>query len=318
MSFSRRLLVFLVALIFSVLVWTYVRLSTPYEADVDLPVKMTAPKGFALSAGLPEKLHARIRGAGWQILLMDFTHNSRFQFDLAERAVAENIPLVLHSDEIANAIMVPSDVHFVKVEKDSLRLAFTKSTEKRVPIEPRLDVTPGRGYVIVGDPIVKPAYVTVHGAPNVLDSLFAFPTALLVAHDVKEDVEQTVALTDSLDNLYSVSNAPKITVHVDIQAIGERVLGAVPITIDALPPQYDVILIPASVNVTVRGGVDQLTRLAPGAVRVRITYDPVVFDTAKYVQPIVDVPRGVTFLGLEPPRVKFILRKKAIAPHATP
>ena len=76
---------------------------------MDLPVRVIAPKGYALASGLPSHLHARVRGAGWQIMLMNFTSNANFHFDLTERAVAGlGGSLILKSDEIANALMAGS------------------------------------------------------------------------------------------------------------------------------------------------------------------------------------------------------------------
>ncbi|HWF45124.1 MAG TPA: CdaR family protein [Candidatus Kapabacteria bacterium] len=318
MTFTRSILVFFGAFIFSVLLWAYVRLSAPYEADVDLPVKISPPKGFALSSGLPERLHARVRGAGWQILLMNFTKNSRFQFDLSERVLSPSDEVIIRSDAITNSAMMPSELRVLKVEPDSLDLAFRKTVQKRIPIEPDLDVQPGRGYVIVGGPIVSPAAITVEGSPNILDSLQSFRTKPIMARNAKEDVDATVELSDSLINFVSIANTPKISVHVDIQAIGERTIRTVPIAIDALPPQYEVIFIPNTVNVTLRGGVDTLSTLSMSSVRVHVGYNPAIFDTAHAVTPNVEVPQGITFLGIDPQQVRFILRRKIGIEHAAP
>src|SRR3954469_6142298 len=100
---------------FSALLWSYVRLSAAYETDSDIPIKLTAPKGYALASGLPERLHVRVRGAGWQILLMNFTKNASFDLDLSERSVLQNSPLVLHSDEITHSATMPSELRVLKV-----------------------------------------------------------------------------------------------------------------------------------------------------------------------------------------------------------
>ena len=333
MTFTRSIFIFLGALIFSALLWSYVRLSAAYEADVDLPIKLNPPKGYALSSGLPERLHARVRGAGWQILLMNFAKNARFQFDFTNRTIQilpagleQVLPkegtteglLLIRSDEIVNSVMMPSELRVLKVEPDSLQLNFRKMGERRVLVVPDLDIQPGRGYVIVGIPTVSPVAVTVVGASNVLDSLKSFPTKPIVVHNAKEDVDRTIDLSDSLDNFVSLPNSPKITVHVDIQAIGERTMNGMPITVDALPPQYEMILIPNTIATTVRGGVDALAKLNASSVHAHVTFDPVIFDTAQTVTPKIDVPSGITLLSEDPPGVRFIIRRKATQAHAAP
>jgi hypothetical protein len=317
MTLARGILIFLGALIFSVLLWAYVRLSAAYEADVDLPIKLTAPKGYALASGLPQRLHTRVRGAGWQILLMGFTKNSDFQFDLSQRALPPEAMVTLHSDEISTAAVLPSELRVLKVEPDSLELQFGKAIEKRVNITPRIYVQPSRGYTIVGEPTVTPRTITVVGTNSVLDSLLALPTQSDTVSGANEDVDQALLITDSLDNYLATPNAPKITVHVDVQAIGEKRIPGVPLVIDALPPQFELLLIPGTIAVTVRGGVEELAKLPPSAIHARVMYNPMVLDTARTVTPQFEVPKGLTYLSSDPPSIKFILRRKS-AGHAAP
>lgn len=317
MTLARGIFIFLGALIFSGLLWAYVRLSAAYEADVDLPIKLTAPKGYALASGLPQRLHTRVRGAGWQILLMGFTKNSNFQFDLSERALPPEELLTLHTDEIANAAVLPSELRVLKVIPDSLELQFGKAIEKRVSIAARLEVQPARGYTVVGEPVVTPRFLTVIGTANVLDSLAAIPTASDTLLGAKEDVDRPLVITDSLDNYLSIPNTPKISVRVAVQAIGEKRITGIPVTIDALPPQFDLVLIPGSVAVTVRGGVEELAKLPTTAIQAHVMYNPMVLDTARSVAPQLEVPKGLTYLSSDPPTLRFILRKRSMN-HAAP
>lgn len=299
------------------LLWAYVRLSAAYEADVDLPIKLISPKGYALASGAPQRLHTRVRGAGWQILLMEFTKNANFQFDLSERALPPEEMVTLHTDEISNGAVLPSELRVLKVEPDSLELQFGKAVEKRVTISPRLVVRPAKGYTIVGEPVVAPQTVTVSGTSTVLDSLFAIPTQSDTVLGAKEDVDRALILTDSLDNFITIASAPKITVHVAVQAIGEKRIPGIPVEIDALPPQFELVLIPGSIAVTLRGGVEELAKLPAATIHAHVIYNPMELDTARAVTPLFDVPKGLTYLSSDPPSVKFILRRKSAA-HAAP
>ncbi|HET6402461.1 MAG TPA: hypothetical protein VFH95_13845 [Candidatus Kapabacteria bacterium] len=311
MTLARSIFIFLGALIFSTLLWAYVRLSAAGEMDVDLPVKLTAPKGFALVSGLPARLHTRVRGAGWQILLMDFTKNSSFRFDLSERTMLPGDSILIHSDEITNSAMLPSELRVLKVEPDSLDLQFGKAVRKVVSIEPRLEVDPGRGYTIVGSPSGTPRAVLVVGAASILDSLASLPTQPAIVRSAREDVDRSLPLSDSLDNFITIPNAPTVAVHVSVEAVGERKIARIPVAIDALPPQYELILIPNTVAVTVRGGVDELAKLTPQSIHASVMYNPVVFDTASAIVPNIEVPEGMTYLFSDPASLQYILRKKS-------
>lgn len=311
MTLARSIFIFLGALIFSVLLWSYVRLSAASEVDVDLPVKLTAPKGFALASGLPARLHARVRGAGWQILLMGFTKNAQFRLDLSERTVLPGDRILIHSDEITNAAMLPSELRVLKVEPDSLDLRFAKAVQKVIPIASRLDVEPAKGYTIVGEPTITPRAVLVMGAASILDSLSSFPTHATILRGAREDVDRTLPLSDSLENFISIPNSPTVAVHVDVEAVGERRIVRIPVAIEALPPQYELILIPSSIAVTVRGGVDELAKLTPQSIHASIIYNPIVLDTASEIVPGIEVPNGMTYLFSDPAGLRFIIRKKS-------
>ena len=310
MTLARSIFVFLGALIFSALLWSYVRLSAAYEADVDLPVKLTAPKGFALASGLPERLHARVRGAGWQILLMNFTKNSSFRFDLSERTMLPGDSILIHSDELSNSAILPSELRVLKVEPDSLELQFGKAIRKVLTVESRLEIEPARGYTVVGSPSMAPRTVAVLGAANILDSFASIPTQTAQVRNAREDVDRTLPLTDSLDNFISIPNEPVIAVHVSVEAVGERRVARIPVAVEAIPPQYELVLIPSTVAITIRGGVDQLAKLTPEAIRASVMYNPAVLDTASAMVPDIEVPKGTTYLSCDPASLRFILRKK--------
>ncbi|MDP4200429.1 MAG: hypothetical protein Q8922_07170 [Bacteroidota bacterium] len=310
MTLARSIIVFFVALVFSALLWAYVRLSAAYESDVDLPVKLIPPKGYALASGLPQTLHTRLRGAGWQIMTMNFTKNSDFTFDLSERVVGgSGGSLLLKGDEIANAAVLPSELRVLKVEPDSLRLDFDRLVAKRLPVEARIDVRPSRGYV-VGKTTITPSYVLVNGAPSVLDSLRWLSTQSVEVLGAKEPVDRVVQLSDSLANFISVVNAPKISIHVEVEAVAERTLAGVAVTVEALPPDYELVLIPNMMSVTVRGGVNELAKLQTSSIRARVVYDPRMVDTAHTLVPLVETPNGITYLASDPQSLRFIVRKK--------
>ncbi len=76
-------------------------------------------------------------------------------------------------------------------------------------------------------------------------------------------------------------------------------------------------LIPGTIAVTIRGGVEELAKLAPTAIHARVMYEPMLFDTARAVTTQIEVPKGLTYLSTDPSNVKFILRRKNTG-HAAP
>ncbi len=285
---------------------------------MDLPISVVPPRGLALASGLPESLHTRVRGAGWEILLMQFGNRAHFQLDLTERDMHDfaNSKLVIREDDLAHAAAFPSNVKLVKVEPDSLELVFGGVFRKRMTVVPRIDISVAPGYAIVGEPTVTPEFTVVQGTHAILDPITYFPTKTVTKRDLRESIDETVELSDTLGSQVTLGTNSVFKVHVNIEAIAERVFSNVPIEVEAVPPEKEVLLIPNDVSVTLRGGVNQLSKILPAAFHARVTYQSVLFDTASSVRPEVDIPAGTTFLASDPERVRFVVRKRADTTHA--
>lgn len=296
------------------ILWSYVHLSTPYEADVDLPFNINPPKGLAVSSSVPERLHARIRGAGWQILLMAFTKNSHFELDLVDRDIKDPslTNLIVHNDDLTHAAMLPSDVQLVKVEPDSLEMHFSQPFQKRVPIESRLHLVPSSGYMIVGKPMVTPATVLLQGSHEVLDRIESYPTQTVELRNVNEPVTQMITLSDTLQNVLDVLSNEKIQVKYMVEAIGEKIYQSIPVEVDAVPPEKQMLIFPSTISVALRGGVNELAKLKLSQIHARVTYDAVKFDTTETVKPVIEVPQGIQYLSQEPTQLRFVLRKRSL------
>jgi YbbR domain-containing protein len=313
-GFSRRLGIAFTALLVAALLWTYVHLSTPYEAEIDVPVSIIPPKGLAIASGLPERLHARVKGAGWQILLLEFTGNAKFELDLSERIFPLTNPntLQLTLDELRNGARLPSDVQLVVVEPDTLDVSFGRIVRKQVPVRPVMNVSPGRGYALVGQPAANPPFVMLEGSQEVLDSIQFFPTKPLNRSSARETVSEQIELLDTLSNSVRLLSSPLVTVRQSVQAIGERTFTYVPVHPDASPADKDILFVPGYVSVTLRGGVEDLARMKSDDIRAYVMYDPIKFDSAEYVTPSVSTPQGISFLATKPSSVRFVVRRKAV------
>src|SRR5205814_1470716 len=208
MGLARRIGTLIAAVFIALLLWSYVNLSSIYEVDMDLPLEITTPAGYAVATELPERIHARFSGLGWRLMLMKLTGKSEFKLDLAERDTKElsSGKFFITKEDLASSSSLPTDVKLTKIVPDSLGVQFSRELSKQVPVDLRLDVMPANGYTIVGDPLIAPVMITIKGSNVLLDSLRAFPTAVLHEHNVRETFTKTLSLSDTLkDEITSIS-----------------------------------------------------------------------------------------------------------------
>jgi hypothetical protein len=185
-----------------------------------------------------------------------------------------------------------------------------------------MNVSPGKGYALVGQPAANPPFVTLEGSQDILDSIHSFPTKSLSKSNARESVSESVELLDTLANSVRVISAPIVTVRQSVQAIGERTFTYVPVHPDAAPVDKEILFVPGFVSVTLRGGVEDLARLKSDDIRAYVMYDPMRFDSAEYVVPSVSTPQGISFLSSKPSSVRFVVRRRALTtltkPNARP
>jgi len=193
---------------------------------------------------------------------------------------------------------------------DSIGVQFSQEITKRVPVDLRLDVTPATGYTIVGDPLIAPVLVTVKGSNIMLDSLRVMPTKILHEYNVRETFTKTLELSDTLKDEITSRSVNAITIKIIVEAVAEQVFKEIPITIEAAPADRELLLNPGSVSITLRGGVNQLARLDPAMIHAKIIYDAMRFDSLSAIKPVIEAPKGIEVLSVEPSELKFVVRKK--------
>lgn len=312
MGLGRKLLILFSAICVALILWTYVHLAGSYEVDLDIPIEVTSPPGYALAKELPRSVHTKLRGPGWRLLLMDFTGKTKFSVDLAKRDpnLFVNSRFFVTLEDLSNSPSLPSEVRLLNIEPDSLELTFSREITKRVPIALRTDIECASGFTVVGQPLIAPVSVTLQGSNTILDSLAYFPTKLLKLRGLREGVTKQVELSDSLHDAVTNRSVNVISVKIDVQAVAERQFTDIPVTIEALPPDREMTLIPSAVSILIRGGVDELAKLNPSAIRASVIYDMTSFDSLTHTTPSILLPKGLEYLNTDPPTLKFVIRKK--------
>jgi YbbR domain-containing protein len=312
LGLARKLGILAAAIFIALILWLYVHLAGTYEVDLDIPLEISSPQGFALAKELPQRVHTKLRGPGWRLLLMDFTSKTKFSVDLTTRDPNTfiNSRFFITGNDLSNSPSLPSEVQLLKIVPDSLELVFSREITKRVPIDLRLDVECASGFTLVGDPLMAPIYVTVKGSNTILDSLRFFPTKALKLRGLREGVTKQVELSDTLTDAITSKSVGLVTIKLGVEALGEREFKDIPVTVEALPPDREMLLIPSSVSVMLRGGVDELSKLDPQKIHASVIYDMATFDTLTSVKPTVELPKGMEFLSSEPVQVKFVIRKR--------
>ena len=70
------------------------------------------------------------------------------------------------------------------------------------------------------------------------------------------------------------------------------------------------LLIPPKIFITLRGGVDELSKLTSENINSFIEYKSLENDSTGFVTPLFDLPENISILKYEPKQFKYIIKKK--------
>ncbi len=298
-----------ISLVVAVLLFTVVRGAEDAQRSVLVDVVAVLPPPHEpriLTSDLPAKVRLTLRGSRSLLNSVRTDDLGPIQIDLSETRAS-----VFYFE--AEQFSVPAGVEVTQVSPDALALTWAERTQRVLPVEARLDGHPATGLMVIGDPSVRPATVTLRGPESELgtiDRVLTEPIALSTLTEGR--LERRVALA-RLGSHVELVGDEVVTVQIEIAPeIAERPV-----------PRLDVAVIggvlrevrPARVRVVLRGPPTRLDAIdAPSIVPY---IDVSTLDPAAGVQSVLvrvrGIPDGVELVGVDPEEV--LATPVSAAPH---
>lgn len=304
----------------ALVLWAILSLSQSYTWDIDVPVVVEIDTTRqALAREIPAALRVTARGSGWTLMQLAAGGGLQGRLDPTGRltSASDSVRIFSFSErDLINSIRTPSTIRIEKVIPGSLQLTVTDLTEKRVPLYyPDITVQTRKGFQVIGKPIVSPDSVLLTGSVNALAAIDRWYTKPLSLADIFEPVLRTIQVSDTLRGV--VIARPEIaSVSVNVQETAELTFEDVPLVNRSSAPDttWHLMLYPNRINVTLRGGTSELSRLDASDILPQIQIIAGI-DTSGFVRPRISLPKHVnaTIISVEPERIRFVWRK-GIAP----
>jgi hypothetical protein len=255
----------LFALLLAVLLYLHVLTDRTVEETVEFPVRVTGlADSLALAAAPPERVAARLRGTGKQVLRLRYLKPA-FEVSLAgvgpgtyERTFGPaEVPLGDAEGVTVLEILGPGRITF----------AVDPRGERSVPVFAPLSGAPARGFVVSAPPLVRPAGVLVTGPAQWLaaqESVLTRPVAIAGRRESLSVMQPIVAPPP-----FARATPGSVLVVVPIEA-EETVTVRVPIEIRGIRNELRAEPQPASVAVTWRGARGAAGAIQASAYRARV------------------------------------------------
>jgi YbbR domain-containing protein len=302
----KRIFLIVYSFLFSIFLWLSVTLNFTYSINLTIPLEVKLRENQALAEDLQNEIDIVARGRGWDLLGMWFSKTNVFYLDLS--SVRKNLKYSI-LQAIGDKINLPSDVSIISVNPDTLNIEFDNISTKFVNIKNNVTISLKDGYEIIGSPDMMPDSVKITGASSVLSKIKYFPTERKVFRNVNSDVTFDVSLSDTLNSLIKIE--PKsIKIFYKVELAAEKLFEDLNITVKNVPADKDVLLIPPNINLSIRGGVDILSKVTPSDIKITIDYDLIDKDTLGSVIPNIEIPDFLTLINSTPQKFQYIIKKK--------
>jgi hypothetical protein len=151
--------------------------------------------------------------------------------------------------------------------------------------------------------------VKITGATSVILKIKNIPTEKKIIRNINSDIVIDVSLSDSLINLVKVE--PKsVKISYKIELAAEKSFEDLKVDIKNMPADKEVLLIPPNLNLSLRGGVDMLSKLSVSDFNIYINYELIEKDTLGSVAPIIEIPENLSIINYSPQKFQYIIKKK--------
>lgn len=293
--------------ILSGLLWLSLNLNQTYEIQRNIPVHLTVEKPYAVANPVPLTLDVKLKGIGWNLLRLFTSLKVDFTYDVN---VSSGRNVVLTRQYLADNLGLGQSFNITSVRPESLFVTIGKYEEKYVKIIPRIYVKCIEGYQTVGQPVLSPDSIKIGGAVEIIKNLNHIYTQDLVFKNVNSNISDAIRLSDSLSNILWHSQED-VRIFVKVELTADKQFQDVPLKVSGIPSDKDVMLIPQSIELQLKGGVEQLAKLDNTKIYANLNYSDLLADTTGAVIPKYTLPEGVIIIFSKPDKIQYIIKKKS-------
>lgn len=303
----RRIHIVLTTLLIGIFLWLSVTLREQYNVTVNAPLSIDdVPEGMAIRTAVPRHIQLKLRGEGWRLAGL-----------LAGPDIHVTIPFsslpqgnrTITINQIIERLTLSPGIQVLRVAPDTVPIWLDRVSSKRVPVVPDISLSFREGYGQVGAIQLVPDSVTMVGAETVLRQISEWKTARVSFADIKAPVETKVTLAHG-DGPSVECTPPELQIRINVQPFAEKVFSGLPVEVNDLPPNREVILIPPKMEVVARGGIRQLASLMTVDFRVSVPFSRILADSTGTILPDVQPPSGIQVVTHRPERLQYIVRKR--------
>ena len=311
-KFKRIAYSFVIAFVF----WFFIKSEDTYTVNLDIPlVARNLQEQKTYKEEVPESIFVTLKGTGRSFIwLRVFNNFYRDDFkaviDLSSITDEYNFELDSYYKENPEKIVLPSslDLQFVEVlNPRNVQIKLQRYMVKKVPIESQILISTEPGYIALGEQF-SPDSISIGGpeeAVNQIDFVFTEKDTLI---DLVASVNGNWLILNP--NKLVSFDPKKVDALIEVQPISETIITGIPVELINKPNDVNVFVNPATVSLTIVGGLKQITNILPEDIDVIIDFD--LWNSEKqFYSPTIKLPDYlIEWKDLSPNNLEILVIKE--------
>jgi len=309
---KRLLYSFVIAFIF----WFFIKSEDTYSVTTSIPlVARNLQEQKTYKEEVPESIIVTLKGSGrafiWLRFFDNFYEDYKAVIDLSSIADEYNFELDQYYKNNPEKIVLPTslDLEFVEViSPRNIKINLDQYLVKKVPITSEIMVTTSAGYIQVGE-VFSPDSISIGGPQEIVDTI----------DFVKTQKDTLVDLVSSVESEFLIINPDrvvdfdpkKVKGFINIQPISETIVTGIPVKLINKPNDINVFVNPATVSLTIVGGLDQIAKIGSSDIEVLINFEKSWSPDKQFYSPEVKIPDSILeWKDLSPNNLEILVIKE--------
>lgn len=303
----RNIFIIVNTFIFSVLIWAYVNLNLTYSYELSVPLSVKSAKSQGVSNEIPEKVDLVLKGKGWSLIKIILSKNLVYYLDLTAFKKDTKVDLMQNTTEALN---LPGDVFVQSISPSLIDVSFDNIITKMVKVKNNTSVITKEGFTVIGSVRLSPDSVKISGASSLLSKVKFVQTENIVFKDVSSNISREVKLIDTIGQQVKIEPTV-INVSYLVELSAEKTFEDVDVNVYGVPIDKDVLIIPPKITISLRGGVEELSKLTTKDLKIGINYKQIEADEQGEVEPTIELSDIFSLIKVQPQRFQYIIKNKS-------
>jgi hypothetical protein len=315
-NFRKKLSVFLLCLLLSVLMWLFIKLTRDYTVDFHFAIEYrNYPKNLVLTETPDSVLSVGVNAKGFELISARYLHGSRHLLvDIKDIRIHHNqggyyahLATSLLIQQIS--LQLPASKTIAFISPDTLTLRFTDAARKKVAIKLNLKASFHKQYQLYDRVQIQPDSVYVTASRAVLDTLRYIETVLITKSNLDENQRFTSSLVLPLKSGQMRLSKDSAEIFIPVEKYTEATL-SVPIITQQATSKLIVKTFPDKCSVTCMVPLRDFRNVDADLFSVIASVDPFAIPNSNKLKlKLVKSPPRVKVLKVEPEEVEFIILK---------